>query len=697
MIRGWRATSTAVLAAAAAFVGAVVVGAATPVPSAADQTTAAAVGTDEQPVRVSLKRLNPAIVTDEDRIVVAGRIANASLSDVSDAVVRLRLSPGPLQGRQQIARIDNGDWDGYAIQGADFYLGDVLPVGAQRDFRIEVPKYSLPLDSPGAYVLSAEVVGSNGLEYTRLGITRTLLPYVPLGAEPVRSRVVWLWPLSAAPARDANGVLLGNAVPDEISPGGRLRTILDAGTDFAREVSWIVDAELLQTVSAMERGYLVDIDGTVEPGTRSTQARTWLTDLRRLGAAAQVRVLPYADVDVEGLVRAGLTTDVVRAAASAPPLAETILQRRTDGPIAWAPGGSYDAASIEALAATGVRAVVLRDVALPPDDGSITPTGSVDIPTASGVVRGVLTDSGLRAALSAPQQGAPQVLLARQQFLAELTVMAFEAPTIPRTVVAATSGPRWNPSAALLRDLLRIVRDTPWLESTPLRTLIDEPPSRIPRTAAERPQDRTLPEYYIERIAALNTRVNRVATVLSQPAAFTEPLTATLLRAESSAWRFRIYEGEQVVGSVERAVRDIEEGVSVVSGDDVILSGDTGSVPITVANDLDQVVTVGVRLVGDPRPRLESDALTAVEIEPGKRESLVIPVRVIGGDPLRVRVEILDGEGGVLTTGGAVELRTTAYARAARWFTVGAAILLGLMVVFDIWRRVRRRGRPAAA
>ena len=107
--------------------------------------------------------------------------------------------------------------------------------------------------------------------------------------------------------------------------------------------------------------------------------------------------------------------------------------------------------------------------------------------------------------------------------------------------------------------------------------------------------------------------------------------------------------------------------------------------------------TVGVRLVGDPRPRLESDVLTAVQIEPGKRESLVIPVRVIGGDPLRVRVEILDREGGVLTTGGAVELRTTAYARAARWFTVGAAILLGLMVVFDIWRRVRRRSRPAAA
>jgi len=651
---------------------------------------------DDQPVRVSVKRMNPAVLSDQERIVVAGRIANVSLTEVNDAVVRLRLSTGPLQARQQIGRIATGSWDGYAVAGSDVYLGDVLPVGAQRDFRIEVPRYSLPVDAPGVYVLSVEVLGGNGVEYTRLGITRTLLPYVPVGAEPVTSRIVWLWPLSAAPARDARGVLLGDAVPEEISLGGRLRAILDTGAAYTREVTWIVDSELLQTVSAMERGYLVDLDGTVEPGTRTAAARAFLNTLRDL-PGAQFRTLPYADVDVEGLIRGGLTTDVVRAVASAPPLASTILQRRVDGVIAWAPGGDYDTKAIETLAATGVRAVVLRDVAMPPMDGSITPTGSVDIATASGTVRGVLTDSGLRTALSLPQQGEPQILLARQQFLAELTVMAFESPTIPRTLVAGSAGPRWNPSAALLRELLRLVRNIPWLTSIPLGTMLEEPPSRIQRTEAGDRPDRTLPPFYVDQLAALNARIAGVATVLPSPAAFTEPLTTTMLRAGSSAWRFRLYDGERLVDSVAQVVAEVEGGVSVVSGDDVILSGDTGSVPITVANDLDETVTVGVRLVGDPAPRLESDALTQVSIEPGKRESLVIPVRVIGGDPLRVSVEILDGSGGVLTTGGTVELRTTAYARAARWFTIGAAVLLGLMVVFDIWRRVRRRGERVAA
>lgn len=650
----------------------------------------------EQPVRVSMQRLNPAILTDQDRIVVAGRIANVSLADVGDAVVRLRLSAEPLQSRQQIGRIDNGSWDGYAIGGAEFPLGDVLPVGAQRDFRIEVPRYSLPVSTPGVYVLSTEVVGSNGIEYTQLGIARTMLPYVPVGTEPVTSHIVWLWPLSAAPARDARGVLIDDGVPQDVSADGRLRRILDAGTPYAADVTWIADSELLQTVSAMERGYLVDVGGTVEPGTRGGSARAWLAGLRELGPRARFRVLPYADIDVEGLVRAGLTTDVVRGVASAAPLAEAILQRPVDGAIAWAPGGTYDTEAIEALAASGVRAVVLRDVSLPPAQGSITPSGSVDIPTASGTVRGILTDSGLRAALSLPQQGAPQILLARQQFLAELAVTAFESPTIPRTLVAGTSGPRWNPSPVLLRELLRIVRTTPWLSSKPLGTLLDEPPSQIPRTKAAGPMDRTLPIAYIEQIAALNTRIASVASVLAQPAAVTEPLTTTLLRAESSAWRFRLEDGQRIVGSVARALDDVERGISVISGDDVILSGDTGSVPVTVANDLDQTVTIGVRLVGEPRPRLESEALTGVDIEPGKRKSLVVPVRVIGGDPLRVRVEILGGDGVVLNSGGAVELRTTAYARAARWFTVGAAVLLGLMVIFDIWRRARRRGARAS-
>ena len=131
--------------------------------------------------------------------------------------------------------------------------------------------------------------------------------------------------------------------------------------------------------------------------------------------------------------------------------------------------------------------------------------------------------------------------------------------------------------------------------------------------------------------------------------------------------------------------------------DNVVLSGDRGSVPVTVANDLDQPVRVGVAITAEPAARLDADALPAVQIEPGRRASLEVPVRVVGGDALTVRVQLTDPAGTPFGEPVALELRTTAYSRAALWVAVAAAAVLILLVIYDIVRRSRgRRAKPAA-
>lgn len=648
------------------------------------------------PVRVQVAALQPAILTDQQTLIVAGRVGNASLTPVTDPVVSVRLASMPVSTRGQLRQPEAGEFDSSLVTVGQTYLGPTLPVGASQDFRIVVPVRNLPLAPPGVYVLAVEVVGGTEAGYNRVGISRTLLPYVPAGSEPETTSVVLLWPLAAAPARDARGILLSTALPDEISDGGRLRGILDAGRSAPDAVSWIVDSELLQTVSDMQSGYLVDDDGTVLPGSKSAAARAWLDDLRRATDGREVRTLPYADVEADGLVAAGMERDLVRSLSGAPALAATVLGRTTDGSVAWAAGGRFTTATIEALAAAGARTLIMRDSAMPAIGSTLTPSGSTDIATASGTVRALLTDSGLSEALVLPQRGQAQILSARQRFLAELTVVALEAPTIPRTLVAAPLSTRWRPSAALLRSLLAVIDTTPWLATKQVSTVLLEPPSEVPRTTSSAPAPRTLPTYYLGSVKGTQARVASASGILEAPASLSEPLTAALLRATSSAWRWRLEDGERIVASAEAAVAEVEAGVQVLPGDDVILSGDTGSVPLTIANSLEQAVTVGVRLVGSPPARLEAESLSGITIAPGKRESLVVPVRVIGGDPLLVRVEVLDADGAVFGAAGEVDLRTTAYARAARWFTIGAAVLLGVMVVFDIWRRVRRRPqRPA--
>jgi uncharacterized protein YfaS (alpha-2-macroglobulin family) len=123
-----------------------------------------------------------------------------------------------------------------------------------------------------------------------------------------------------------------------------------------------------------------------------------------------------------------------------------------------------------------------------------------------------------------------------------------------------------------------------------------------------------------------------------------------------------------------------------------VLSGDRGSVPVTVTNDFDQTVRVGVSITADPAARLDAEPLEVVEIEAGRRASLEVPVRVVGGDALTVAVQLTDPTGKPFGEPVALELRTTAYSRAALWVAVAAAAALILLVVYDIVRRARQRG-----
>ena len=89
--------------------------------------------------------------------------------------------------------------------------------------------------------------------------------------------------------------------------------------------------------------------------------------------------------------------------------------------------------------------------------------------------------------------------------------------------------------------------------------------------------------------------------------------------------------------------------------------------------------------------------LSPLRIEPGRRASLEVPVRIVGGDALTVSVQLTDPSGAAFGDPVALELRTTAYSRAALWVAVAAAVVLVLLVIFDIVRRGRQRRDARAA
>lgn len=662
--------------------------------------------TATNPIRVTLTGLAPVSLTDATALSASGKISNSGLETLRDVNVRLTISTQPLPNRRSLRL--GGDI-GTTVETVPLYdsskpVARALRPGAKRQYRLSAAKGTIPLPSPGVYVVGVEVTGVGASGLVILGSTHTLVPYLPEPVEPVN--VTWMWPLAGWPAQSANGVLVDDKPSKEIAPGGRLDHLLSVGRTVPT-LSWIVDPQLMQMTVDMADGYLVERDGGVRPGSAQQPAAAWLAGVREVlaptkkssGEPPDLVGLSYADPDTDALIRGGLTSDVIRATTDTAPMLDEFLGRTPDSLVAWASGGRMTTRSIDALAAAGVTAVLLRDNAMPVSgELPYTPSGYADIATEAGPVRALLVDSGLLRALTLPQGNLASILQARQRFVSELAFVALEPAPQPRYLVAAAGSVRWDPNPRLLAGIVASLRGTSWTRLVPVSTMLALPPSNVTRAfdgGNTKSRSRELSADYLDRVQQTQDDIASLRSILSRPLPVVTPLNDTLLRAESTAWRTRTKTGLMLLDSVDADIEKTVSGVYVIPRSDVTLSGDRGKIPVTVANDLGQAVTVGVRVTATPSSRLEAEPLTEVLIDAGTRASLEIPVRIVGGGALNVAVELTDGNGMAFGTAAPLELRTTAYSRAATWVAVAAAVVLVLLVIFDIVRRARGRRRAS--
>jgi hypothetical protein len=668
------------------------------------------IGTVDDPeasVRIVIDELSPGVPGDDSTLRIRGRIISTVRTPLTDVSVQLRRSSAPLATRRDVTAVaaaamnpTDGDPDDVALFGTRTVVAAELPPGGRRGFTLRLPIAQLGLTEAGSYVLGVEAIGREpGADEfdARKGIIRTFLPWFPEGSTVTPIDLVWLWPLADWPARTANGVLLDDRTPTELSPGGRLARLLEIGSRYRTTVSWLVDPALLQTADAMTQGYQVLQDGTLVLGDREAEARTWLSELADVGRAVGIRSLPYADVDAAAVTRAGMSNDVVRAVTQGPGIATAALRTPVPGDLYWAPFGRIDRPTVNVLASAGVTTLVLAADALPATDEATSTEGlaTAALPTSVGTIRAVLTDPGLTRVLSQPQRSASDVVLARQQFLAETATLAQTLPAdqVSRTVVAAPSSVRWAPTASLLAPLLRATRSAPWLSALPLSTLLEAPAPTASRQRGgygQKAREAELSKEYMARIARVSEDLDAFTSIIDDPTGISEPFAEALLRAESAGWRTEPAVGDLLLASIRASLDEETARVRVLSEGTITLSGDAGKVPVTIANDLDRSVTVGLALRGRPPLRLSSEPLTGIRIEPGKMASVDVDVRIVGGDPLPVDLQLLGPEGQDYGQPASITVASTAYARAAAWVVAAAFLAIVVFVVVGVTRRIRK-------
>ena len=661
-------------------------------PAAADEATAS-------PLTVELTELSPSTIPQKGRLVLAGTVRNDSEETWSAINVHPFVSRQPITDRDQLAVAATSDPAvevGNRLYGPGQFasIGDLVP-GQRMPFRISLKVKDLHLSAPGVYWIGVHALGEHTTGRDVGGRARTFIPLVPPGTHTAVSVVV---PLRERVRRDRVGRLLDTSDwSTTLGDEGRLERIAALlGTAGGARTTLLVDPAVVDAVASVaadnpevslgeatpakpggspsESPGASDDDtpsrseGRLGPADRSNAAR-WLQQVQEAATQQSVLGLGYADPDVASLARrrpALVTTSAKESAAAFKRLAIDAI------PAVAPPSGWLDDGALGKIASDTM--ILVSDHAAPRTRSHWRTPGGQDL---------VFTDAQAAAGGPGPNP-ALDALALRQRIVADAALRAQEGATSPMVVELPADwdpGPGWQ-AADFFGGL-----DLPWLDLTTLdRAPADSTPTfdaALGYPAAERRAEVGLANVSAAR--GLAATANVLGQLLRTTNDVRHQLTGAALSAVSvNARRDQSVAREEVLAT-NQAMRDRLDKVSVVGTDFVTLSGGTGTLTVTLVNQLDEPVTVGIRPTATS-PDVHIQTPKPLEMAPGQRAVLRLKARARSIGVHQVTLTPVTAQGSELGTPLTFNLRTSQVGKLIWGVFIGGGALLVVMIL----RRIRR-------
>jgi hypothetical protein len=649
---------------------------------------------------VEVTAIEPQFPQPGDTLTVRGTVTNRSGQEALNVQGLLRISPEPLISRSDVALVTDlaTSRRGIAQEQTLTPVAETLAPATSAEFEISAPVDELPLTGNGVYAVFAEVrVPGTGSFDTAFPLT--WFPQ-PDAIDP--SRIVVLAPIRSAVDLTANNVLRSPGFAASMAPGGALHTVATgaaAAAEAGVAVSWLIDPAVTGSAAILASGTGTFPEAATNPSAAADVVGAFLDTLTGATATANAAtyVTPYAEVDASGVLTAqqpNLLAQSIDRAAAAPATAQAAAG---DDPLAPArgiipvgPNGSSTTASLLAYEEATVSGIVLGASAVPTvEELSYSPSGVAAIPLPGGAsVTGIIPDDLLRQDLLRPASTPAEQFRMRQGLLADAAMISLELPQSARTVVLPL-----DQSLAMAPEVLATsltgLQQAGFIDVVGLPALLAPDVPRVERLLTLDEQDEgRLPGSYLAPIPPLEARLEAFARVTVDPLAFEEDYRTAILRSASANWRPDQQKGAALLDSIDAELTAEEQKVTTVSTGTVTLSGSSGNLPLTISNELDQAVEVGVQLAAEPSVRLAFMPPDLVRVDAGRRVSVEIPVEIFGSGPLPVTVILTDRDGHPFIETGDLVIRSAATTIAAGAVAVVAAIVF---VVLVIWR-FRKRG-----
>jgi hypothetical protein len=696
--------------------------------SAAVQPLPAAVAdprAEDPVVEVTIHSFAPATPKPGQQVVITGRVTNTSTSTFDNPQAIACIEERRLTSRAELAAIPTeleqplqkqNDCSGLDNPASTTYQSFKAPLQpkASVPFRLVVPWQEWHISKrAGVYVVGVSFRGnpSDGNRITA-GRARTLMPVIDTKPMPRKVNTALVIPLRHRPTLLAGDRFANESLAESMAPNGQLGRLLALGKQ--QKVTWLVDPAMIDEARRMANGYrVVGTNNQTKAGTGQQTVAAWLKAFDATRTRNPVVLLPYGDPDVASLIDAGGTLkDLVGQSRSATEQFNLGVPLFRSG--LWLENGSATSRNL-AAASTGYAGAKADDLNLvssaswtPETRPSLSPSPVYDVLTPEGPVKSVRTviaDSTLTTGgPDAATAGSP--IQVRQRFAAETALLASTGTGSITVVVLPPRG--WDAdgraTTAITQDL-----SLPWITPVGMDQVLPQsstsPAVTKPPTALRSTPGLTGTQ--LDQIKQLNNATATYVSLLNNPEDADENMRRALLRASSYSWRGFPDESQRFTGFELAAVNYQLGRVHLVTNSaggkgarreiKVNLSGSKGTFPLTIANELNVSVRVGIVVSSANRPDLRIEPLETRVLAAGQKATYQINASAEQNGLIRADAQVISAQ--QLPVGRSQELVIqAAQYGSVGWILVGSAValLFGTSLV-RIYRRIRsERKNPTA-
>lgn len=649
--------------------------------------------TGDPDLRVSIRTLDPSYLSPGADVTMTGTVTNRNEHAWAAVQAYLVIAPTPFTTRGQIEEAVGND-DAYTgsriVETGTFdELGDLAP-GQTARFRITVPYEQLRISgAEGVYPVGVQILATDD-DGTRsqdaVGRATTFLPLIASTQEAVPTSVVW--PFLMPDHRGADGTYADPAaLLASVGAGGQLRNLLDLaiGTTPAA-ATIVVDPALLVGVDDLANGRRLpdDLDVTV---AQRAEASRFLDDLLTAARTRSAWILDFDRPDDLALSQnpdlRGPLRDAIDLATDAALTTFQLSGRR----VSWPTRRGVSRDLLADLREQGDSPVIVTPTAVPdwePRLGSV-----VKYETDEGPVPLLVED--LRAG---DTPGVESVATLRQRLLSESALAVLERSVDPasRADSVVLVDPVWDPGARWATGRLSDAFTSPFTRPADLESVLRSGPAEydgsVPRTA----KARALTRAQLEAATGIVTKGRMLSSITSTSDDLDTSLARSVAGVLGVRWRLDRPAGLAIATSREQAIAAELDKIEIEGPPSVTLSSSKGGFPLTIRNDTDETIDIGVGLASS-NPALTFPPVDPVEVGAGESRTLTVQVDLGTQRTTFVTARLLTGEGQTIGSTTTFKVRSSSIG-AVLWVAMGLA---GLFVLAALVRRFHRRRRTRAA